>query len=145
MTKYFAEMLVILGAFMSPLVGVVGAMLAFVMVDLVTGIMKARHIALMEIAHKDLSSKERLTHILKRVNSRKMSHSVAKFIFYLSGIVLAHIANYQLALNMPLVKMVLGFIIVIELKSIDENMRIVLGYSIFTKFLDIIKRSEDDR
>lgn len=144
MNKYFLELSLIAGAFLAPLSGVVGAMFAFVIVDLITGLMKVRAKARRDADRMALGRRARCSYIFARINSRSMSNSVAKFIFYLSGIVLAHITNYQLGLEMPLVKMILGLIIAIELKSIDENMRIVLGYSVFGKLIDIIQRPSDD-
>lgn len=125
--RYLLDFIALFLAFMSPTVIIVWAMFAFVFADLITGIMKARKIGDYSYAS---------------VSSRKMSHSVSKFIFYFFGILLAHVTNEVLELGMPAIKMVLGFIVVIELRSIDENMKVVLGYSIFGRMLDMIKRAD---
>lgn len=122
--KYSLDLLTLFVAFMTPLAVVFLAMFVFVLADFITGVWKAY------VMPK------------KTVSSRKMSHSVSKFIFYFIGILLAAIANSVLELDMPAAKMVLGFIIVIELRSIDENMKIVLGYSIFGRILDTLKRAD---
>lgn len=122
--KYSLDLLTLFVAFMTPLAVVFLAMFVFVLADFITGVWKAY------VMPK------------KTVSSRKMSHSVSKFIFYFTGILLSAIANSVLELDMPAAKMVLGFIIVIELRSIDENMKIVLGYSIFGRILDTLKRAD---
>lgn len=140
--SYTVDMFALAIAFMSPITGVVVAMLCFVFFDMVTGILKARKIAANK-AEEAGKTKEKVKEDKREVvQSRKMSHSVAKFIFYFAGILLAHLINHFMELEMPLVKMVLGFIMLIELKSIDENMKVVLGYSIFGKLLDVIKRTD---
>lgn len=125
--KHSLDLITLFLAFLSPIVVVTWAMFAFVLVDFVTGIMKAR-----KGKENDYYS----------ISSRKMSHSISKFVFYFAGIFLAHVVNNALELDMPAVKMVLGFIVVIELRSIDENMNSVLGYSIFGRMLDMLKRAD---
>lgn len=125
--RYAFDLLPIFAAFMSPIVAVSYAIFAFVAVDFITGILKAR-----KLGKGDYDA----------ISSRKMSHSVAKIIFYMSGILLAHLTNITLELEMPAIKMVMGLIIAIELRSVDENMKVVLGYSIFGKILDRVKRPE---
>jgi hypothetical protein len=44
---------------------------------------------------------------------------------------------------MPLAKMVLGTILIVEIKSLDENMKGALGWSFFDIVLNAVKRKTE--
>ena len=63
-------------------------------------------------------------------DSKKLSRSISKAIMYPFAIILAHLCERFLT-EIPFVKGVTFLLIVVEGKSLDENMKDILGFSFF--------------
>ena len=72
-------------------------------------------------------------------HSRKLESVVHKSMIYIGAILFAYMAQNTLDIPMIL-KGTAGYIAYTELVSIDENSKKLVGYSIFKKILDFIKR-----
>lgn len=89
---------------------------ALIFIDLVMGIWKSK------------KKKEKIT-------SRKLSHTVTKLVLYLLAVVVCHIVDTQFLtldwLPATSTQLVAGFLAVIELKSIMENISDILGIQLW--------------
>lgn len=92
----------------------------FVVCDTITGIMAAR------------ARKEEIT-------SKKLRRTAAKFLSYGIGILVAHVVQKNYLPTLDGVKLISGLIAFIELKSIDENMKTITGFSLFKFILEKLK------
>ena len=126
--KFFAYFSVGLVSFFSPISWAIYSALLLILIDTVTGVMKA--------GKKDV----------KKVRSKRMGDVLYKVIYYLSAISIANVCLLYIDPTVPFVKLALVAIILIEAKSIDENFRDTFGFSFIDKLLEaakIIKRKED--
>jgi hypothetical protein len=122
-------------AFLVPIKGLIIAVGFAIVCDTIMGILKA----------KKLNG-------WKAISSRKLSAIVSKMILYEGAIILffcidKYILGEFIALfvGIPLVltKILSATLCFIELKSIDENFKILTGNSIWGKFKDLLARSQE--
>jgi hypothetical protein len=92
----------------------------FVFCDAVTGILASR------------AKEEPFT-------SRKLRRTIAKFLAYGIGILVSHVVQVNLLPTMDCVKIIAGLIAFTELKSIDENIKVLTGFSMFKFILEKLK------
>ena len=114
-------------SFFAPISWAIYSVLLLILIDTITGVMKA--------------GKEDV----KQVKSKRMSDVVAKVIFYLSAICIANVCQLYIDPAVPFVKLALVAVIIIEVKSIDENFRDTFGFSFIDKLLEaakLLKRKE---
>lgn len=111
-----------LAAFFLPITWALTSIVAVVIIDTITGVMKA--------GKSDID----------KVHSRKLSAVVTKLIFYFSGVILGRISELYIDDQIPFVKLVLVAVMLIEVKSIDENFREIYGYSFVDKVLKAFKK-----
>lgn len=79
------------------------------------------------------------------ITSRKLSQVLPKLILYNIGILLAFLVEkYVLVDTIPISKLALGVISMVEMKSIDESFQSIFGYSLYSKLLAMIKRPEQN-
>jgi phage-related holin len=102
---YFADLGMLVLAFLAPIHVILWTIISVVVIDTITGIMKA--------------GKEDV----KNIKSRKAATIVSKLIFYVSGVIIAQIFQNTIDPDIPFVKLIASAIILIEVKSIDENMK----------------------
>ena len=77
----------------------------------------------------------------KSVTSRKMSNTIGKILIYISTILaLFLLEKYILDSILPITKMVVALISFVEIKSIDESFKLLLGYSFYDKLIEVVKR-----
>ena len=107
-------------AFLAPIHWAFWVVIAFVMVDTITGIMAA--------------GKESI----KNINSRRMFSIVPKLIFYFLLVITAHACSY-IDPQIPFVKLAMFGIGFIEIKSIDENFEKLYGFSFVSRILEALK------
>ena|SRR6218665_893797 len=124
------EILAMVGAFFAPIAGYILYITLILIADLITGLLKAK-----KINNGDLPANE-------YIKSRKLWTSVSKWLLYVLAIMVAHGAMVTFWPNIEIAKGVLMALTVIEVKSMDENMKVILGYSIFGKFLDLFDRNK---
>lgn len=67
------------------------------------------------------------------VTSRKMGRIVAKLILYPLAIIVAKVAQTYLSPIIPWVDVTMGILAVIEVKSIFENIGIILGFDLWRR------------
>jgi len=118
--KYLGAIVLWVIAFFSPVQSFVFATGLFVICDMVTGIIAAKKRG-------------------ERMESKKLFRSIAKFLVYGVAIIVAHTINFLYLPNFPAVQLIAGFIAFIEVKSIDENISEVTGYSILGVIVSKLK------
>lgn len=123
LNKWWAEISISVGAFFMPMWSLIAYSTLLILVDLITGIKAAQN------------RKEKIT-------SRAMSKTVTKFLLYNLSILVGHGASVIFYPELDLAKVVLAAISLIELTSIDENFKDILGFSIFGRILDLLKRDQ---
>lgn len=119
-------------AFFSPILYAFFLIIILVVVDTITGIMKA--------------GKEGI----KNISSKKAFALIPKITFYCLLCIVAHSTQLYVVNEVPLVKLSLIGISFIEIKSIDENFKALFGFSFIDKTIqgiknvNQIKRHKDD-
>lgn len=120
--QHLIDLFFIIIAFISPLTGLFLATILLVVIDTVTGIMKA--------GKSDI----------KKVSSKAMRAGLFdKIVSYGSALLIAQLCVYFLDNEIPFPKLVFAAVMYIEIKSFDENMRDLIGFSFFDKVLDKMK------
>lgn len=66
----------------------------------------------------------------EEISSKKLSRTIAKVILYPLGIILAYLCEFFLK-EIPFIKGVTFLLIITEGKSLDENLKDILGFSFF--------------
>lgn len=94
----------------------------FIMADTILGVLAAKK-----------------TNTLGHKVSKKFRPAIDKFIGYGISILVAHVMEIQFMPDFPAMKIIGGYLIFIELKSIDENFKILTGISAFQIILDKMK------
>lgn len=69
----------------------------------------------------------------RSVTSRKMGRIVAKLILYPLSIIVAKVAEVYLSPVIPWTDVTMGILAIIEVKSIFENIGIILGFDLWQK------------
>lgn len=113
-------------AIFAPTGPVIATVLTLVILDLVTGLLAARH-----QFHPITSSG------LKRTVSKTAVYLVATLAAFL-------VEQYLTPMEMPVMKMVTGLIGMTELKSVLENLDIVSGGSFFKSLVNKLSQGEHD-
>ena len=116
---YFGTALV---TFFTPITGALWFVVALVVTDTITGIMKAGK---MKVQH---------------IESKKAFRLVPKLIFYFLIVILAQCMYISIDNEIPFVKLALVGIGWIEIKSIDENFNELFGFSFLDKCLEAGKK-----
>jgi phage-related holin len=69
----------------------------------------------------------------KSVTSRKLGRIIAKFILYPLALIVAKVAEEYLSPAIPWTDVTAGILAIVEVKSIFENISIVLGFDLWEK------------
>lgn len=72
------------------------------------------------------------------IKSRKMRATISKFIVYGVSVMVAHVMEKTFLPDFPAMRVVSGLIALIELKSMDENIKEITGVSLFGKLLELL-------
>lgn len=128
--RWGLEILAMIGAFFAPIASFILYITLLVIADLITGLLKARKV------------NAGILQVSDYIKSDKLWKSVSKWLVYVLAIMVAHGAMVTFWPQIEIAKGVLMALTVIEIKSMDENMKVILGYSIFGKFLDLFARSK---
>lgn len=118
------------GAFLMPIYAYLFYVSLLVIADLISGVFKSYK-----------SRKEKIS-VWETLESRKLFASLAKWMLYILAIMIGQGATTIFAPEVDLPKIILAGIAFIEVKSIDENMKEVLGYSLLGKITKIFQRSK---
>jgi uncharacterized protein YacL len=117
LSKYFAASFAFFISYFTPAVPLMLAIGFFVIADFITGIMAAK------------KREEEIT-------SKKMRNTVTKGIGYMIAILVGLVFQNHFMPNFEIMKIVSGVIAFVEIKSLDENFRIITGKSLFKQFLN---------
>lgn len=98
----------------------------FVMVDFITGMLKAKKSG-------------------GKIESKKMYRTIPKFIGYGLGIIVGHAVTILFFPEFPTVKLMAGFIAFIEIKSIDENIKAITGASLFGDLISMLNPKKNQK
>ena len=70
---------------------------------------------------------------VKAITSRKAGRIVAKFILYPLSLIVAKVSQQYLSPAIPWIDVTAGILAVVEVKSIFENMSLILGFDLWEK------------
>jgi hypothetical protein len=70
---------------------------------------------------------------MSSITSRKAGRIIAKFILYPLSLIVAKVSQEYLSPAIPWIDVTAGILAVIEVKSIFENMSLILGYDLWAK------------
>lgn len=130
---HLLKTLAVIFAFLLPIRGLILAVGISIMADTVTGMMKA------------YKQKNKIT-------SRKLSQIISKMVLYQSALLLFFVIDFFLlgeflalfvGIQFFLTKVLAAVLCFIELKSIDENYKVITGYSLWQKFKEMLARGKD--
>lgn len=116
---YFGSLIAI---FLQPIYGALWFVTFLVIADTLTGIMKA--------GKTDV----------RNIKSKKAFNLVPKLIFYFTLVISSHAINLTIDKQIPFVKLALVGISWIEIKSIDENFKVLFGFSFLDKCIEACKK-----
>ena len=78
------------------------------------------------------------------LTSRKAGRIVSKLLLYPLAIIVAKVAEEYLSQNIPWVEVTSGIIAVVEIKSIFENISIILGFDLWQRVKDAIWKDQEN-
>lgn len=109
-----------LWVYFSPTFSVILIIGFFVVCDMITGIVAARKIG-------------------EPITSKRLRETIGKFLSYGIAILVAHVIEQQFIHDFPALKAISGFLVYIELKSMNENFEKITGHNIFNTVLEKLK------
>lgn len=82
----------------------------------------------------------------QEVKSRKMMRTVWKLIVYALLIMVAHVVKlmFKFPDTWPIVEGVTGLVCTIELKSMDENFKLITGKSVFSQLINLVNKKTEN-
>lgn len=119
------EIWLFIGAFFSPILGILWSIGFLIMADTFTGIWAAKKNG-------------------KKIESRKAGRIISKLILYPVAIMVAHVSQMHLAPEIPWEKVTSGIIATVEIKSIFENISEILGYDLWKRIKDRMWKDKID-
>lgn len=75
----------------------------------------------------------------ERLTSKRGSDVIRKFLVYGVGVIVAHVIQQEFIADFPCMKIIAGLVAFNEVKSIDENIKDISGYSFFDYFIKKLK------
>ena len=138
-TEWGLEIFSILTVLVIPITNFLVFMTILVVTDLITGLMKAQKLA---IADAKLQGLPKPAFFEDTMESNKLSRTLSKWVIYTLGLIIANGSTLYMFPEYEAAKIVLMGITFIEVKSLDENFKIILGYSIFGKLLGLLSRTQ---
>ena len=120
--EYLVGFIAWLGVYFNPTFSMILIVGFFIMSDTILGILAARKLGTLD--HKV---------------SRKFRPALDKFIGYGIVVLVAHVIETRFLPDFPALKVISGYLMFIELKSMDENFKVIAGISIFSSIIKKIK------
>lgn len=79
------------------------------------------------------------------VKSGKMFRTAWKFVVYAIPVVVAHlmVRLFKVPSNVPIVEGIAAFLCLIEVKSIDENFKLITGKSVFKQLIELFNKKKE--
>lgn len=118
--KHLLSLLTWLAAYFSPVLPFILLIGFFIVADTITGMIAAKY------------RNEAIT-------SKKFRAIFSKYIVYGIAVLVAHVIQKQYAPEFPALKLISGLVAYSELMSIDENIKVITGLSLFKYFIKKIK------
>lgn len=123
------KMLLFVTAFLAPLVPAMLATGFLLLVDFITGVWAAYKRG-------------------EAITSRRMGHGVTKILLYNLAIITGHVVEmYMITFDnepiIPLSRIIVGFIALVEFKSISENIYRITGVKLWDNIREALKRRTD--
>lgn len=123
--EYLIYLLAMFWAFIQPVHGLMFAVGALVMLDLVTGLVKA---------YKSKTDK---------ISSRRMRETVGKSVLYMIAVLAGFFLDYITELGMA-ARAIAGLVAIVECKSVLENIEEVTGLNLWAAIADKFKPPAKD-
>ena len=79
----------------------------------------------------------------KNITSRKAGRIIAKFILYPLSLIVAKVSETYLSPGIPWVDVTAGILAVIEVKSIFENISVVLGFDLWKRIKETLWKQKE--
>ena len=135
MGKYFNAFIMAIITFFSPIAGLLLAVGAMIALDTILGVTKAIKLEGWE-----------------SVTSRRASVIISKFLLYQLTVITFFIIDYNLINEFTkahyqndylLTKFITLSLCFVEAKSIDENIKVIFGFSIWTNLKEVLTRTQE--
>ena len=123
--KHLSDIIISIIAVLTPMIGIMIATGLLIAFDFISGIAAA------------IKRKEDIT-------SRKMSQTIAKIIFYNIALFTSMGVQYLMSDVMPVTKLIVGVIAMVEAKSIYENIGYILGINFWDVIRQYISRNQNE-
>lgn len=81
---------------------------------------------------------------LESIQSRRLARTLSKFTAYGIVVIVTHGVQTLFFPDMPAVKLVSGFIAMVEVKSIDENIKIITGKSFLKMIVEMLSKQRKE-
>ena len=127
-TPYLLKLLIFLQVFFAPVADSIILITVLVAIDLFTGLLKVRKEFFQTIGRK--SQKSWLSHI----QSKRLRDTWGKYLSYVAGLLACFFLQQHY--HIELIKIITPFIVMIETKSIFENISIVTGVDFWSLLKD---------
>ena len=77
------------------------------------------------------------------ITSRRAGRIISKLLLYPISIIVAKVAQLYLTPSIPWIQVVSGIIAIVEVKSIFENISIILGYDLWNRIKEAIWKERE--
>jgi len=135
MSFYFAQIFAILISFISPIAGVLIAVGAFVLLDTVIGVWKAKKIK-QKITSRRLSS----------VINKMLVYQLTVITFFILGhFIVNDIVKQFIDVDYAMTKIVAVILISIEFFSIDESFKTATGKGLLQRFNELLQKYKENK
>ncbi len=81
----------------------------------------------------------------KSITSRKLGRIITKLVLYPLAIIVAKVAEDYLAPDIPWLKVTTGIVATVEVKSIFENMNMLLGFDLWDRIKKAIWKDKEEQ
>ena len=115
-SEYGGLFITFLISYFSPAIPLLASIGFFVFADFITGVLAARKRG-------------------EEINSKRARQTIPKGLGYMLAIMTAHVFEEHFVQGLEVMKIVAGLIAVIEMKSLDENIKDLTGKSLFNQFV----------
>jgi phage-related holin len=79
-----------------------------------------------------------------KITSRKAGRIISKLLVYPLAIIVAKVTQVYLTPEIPWVHVTAGIIAIVEIKSVFENMSIILGYDLWLRIKEVIWKPREE-
>ena len=80
----------------------------------------------------------------KKITSRKAGRIISKLLLYPLAIIVAKVTQKYLTPEIPWIHVTSGIIAIVEIKSVFENMSIILGYDLWHRIKEVLWKQREE-